>query len=68
LSLRFTITGLGRAVFLGANRFDPAVVETPLAYASVLASGRHVLAHVVVVALDKDLRAEWPVAGMPVRT
>jgi ABC-type dipeptide/oligopeptide/nickel transport system permease component len=37
-------------------------------YASILAIGVHLLVDVIVGARNMDLRAEWPVAGMPLRT
>lgn len=64
----FGIPGLGRGVSSGINSFDPYVVQTLLVYSSVLAIAVHFVVDVIVAALDADLRAEWPVAGMPVRT
>jgi hypothetical protein len=51
---------------MGTYDFRPA--EAAIFYACILAIGVHFLVDVVVGALDIDLRAEWPVAGMPVRT
>ena len=64
----YTIPGLGRlvSVSVGMRDFPPA--EAAIFYASLLAIGVHFVVDVIVGALNKDLRAEWPVAGMPVRT
>ncbi len=64
----FTIPGLGRTLVVSLERFDFRVAEAALLYAAFLAIGVHLLADVIVGAVNKDLRAEWPVAGMPVHT
>jgi peptide/nickel transport system permease protein len=64
----FTIPGLGRTLVVSLERFDFRVAEAALLYAAFLAIGVHLLVDVIVGAVDKDLRAEWPVAGMPVHT
>jgi ABC-type dipeptide/oligopeptide/nickel transport system permease component len=60
----FGIPGLGFDVVQGAE-FDAPIAETALLYASLIAITVHFLVDVIVGALDSDLRAEWPVAGMP---
>jgi peptide/nickel transport system permease protein len=64
----FSIPGLGRAVVIGLDTRDFRVAEAALLYAAFLAIEIHLVVDVIVGALDRDLRAEWPVAGMPVRT
>jgi peptide/nickel transport system permease protein len=64
----FSIPGLGRTLVIGLDTRDFRVAEAALLYAAFLAIGVHSIVDVIVGALDKDLRAEWPVAGMPVRT
>jgi peptide/nickel transport system permease protein len=64
----FTIPGLGRTLVIGLDTRDYRVAEAAMLYAAFLAIGVHFLVDVIVGALDEDLRAEWPVAGMPVRT
>jgi ABC-type dipeptide/oligopeptide/nickel transport system permease component len=61
----FSIPGLGRTVGASNSYADPVVLEAALLYAAVLAIAVHFLVDVIVGALDSDLRAEWPVAGMP---
>jgi peptide/nickel transport system permease protein len=60
--------GLGRTLVIGLDTLDFRVAEAALLYAAFLAIGIHFVVDLIVGALDKDLRAEWPVAGMPVRT
>ncbi len=64
----FSIPGLGRAVVVHVDTYDFPVAEAAVFYACVVAIGLHFVVDIVVAALDPDLRAEWPVAGMPVRT
>ena len=64
----YTIPGLGRVVSVSVSQYDFPAAEAAIFYASLLAIGVHFLVDGIVGALDKDLRAEWPVAGMPVRT
>jgi peptide/nickel transport system permease protein len=64
----FSIPGLGSVLIRSIGARDFPAAEAAIFYASVLAIGVHFLVDVIVGALDADLRAEWPVAGMPVRT
>lgn len=61
----FVIPGLGRTAVGSVSNADPFLLETVLLYAVLLAIAVHFMVDVVVAALDADLRAEWPVAGMP---
>jgi peptide/nickel transport system permease protein len=61
----FSIPGLGRAADASISYSDPLILEAALLYAVVLGIAVHFLVDVIVGALDSDLRAEWPVAGMP---
>jgi peptide/nickel transport system permease protein len=63
----FGIPGLGRGVLLSINRHTFIEVQAFVLYAAFLAIAVHFVVDVVVGALDPDLRAEWPVAGMPRR-
>ena len=63
----FSIPGLGRTVVIGLDTRDFRVAEAALLYAAFIAIAIHLVVDVIVGALDEDLRAEWPVAGMPVR-
>jgi peptide/nickel transport system permease protein len=64
----FSIPGLARVLVVSVSSYDFRPAEAAAFYACILAIGVHLLVDVVVGALDADLRAEWPVAGMPVRT
>lgn len=64
----FGIPGLGRTLVIGLDTRDFRVAEVALLYAAFFAIAVHLVVDLIVGALDKDLRAEWPVAGMPVRT
>jgi peptide/nickel transport system permease protein len=64
----FSIPGLGRVLVVAVDAHDFRAAEAAVFYACILAIGVHILVDVVVGALDADLRAEWPVAGMPVGT
>jgi peptide/nickel transport system permease protein len=59
----FGIPGL--SIYVRGAEFDAPVAETALLYASLIAITVHFLVDVIVGALDSDLRAEWPVAGIP---
>jgi peptide/nickel transport system permease protein len=63
----FSIPGLGRTVGASTSYAyaDPVILEGALLYAVTLAIAVHFLVDVIVGALDSELRAEWPVAGMP---
>lgn len=61
----FGIPGLGRAAVLSMHGADLALLEAAVLYAAFLAIAVHFVVDVIVGALDRDLRAEWPVAGMP---
>ena len=61
----FSIPGLARTAGASISYADPVILEAALLYASALAIAVHFLVDVVVGTVDPDLRAEWPVAGMP---
>jgi peptide/nickel transport system permease protein len=61
----FAIPGLGRAADASISYSDPLILEAALLYASALAIAVHFVVDLVVGALDSDLRAQWPVAGIP---
>lgn len=68
VEITFGIPGLGRVAILSVNNADLVLLEAVVLYAAFLAIAVHFVVDVVVGALDPDLRAEWPVAGMPKRT
>jgi len=61
----FAIPGLGRAADASISYSDPLILEAALLYASALAIAVHLVVDLIVAALDSDLRAQWPVAGIP---
>ena len=61
----FSIRGLGRTGITSVPNADFVLLEAVLLYAALLAIAVHFMVDVIVAALDTDLRAEWPVAGMP---
>lgn len=61
----FSLPGLGGTVFFSLAQADFSVLEAVLVYAAFLGIAVHFVMDVIVGALDADLRAEWPVAGMP---
>jgi peptide/nickel transport system permease protein len=63
----FGIPGLGRGVLLSINQQVFIELQAFVLYAAFLAIAVHFVVDVIVGALDADLRAEWPVAGMPRR-
>lgn len=67
VEVTFGVPGLGRYVVAGSES-DLRVAEAAVLYAAFVAIAVHFLVDVAVGALDSDLRAEWPVAGMPART
>jgi peptide/nickel transport system permease protein len=65
VEITFGIPGLGRVAILSVNNADLVLLEAVLLFAAFLAIAVHFVVDVIVGALDSDLRAEWPVAGMP---
>jgi peptide/nickel transport system permease protein len=61
----FALPGLGRAADASISYSDPLILEAALLSAAFLGIAVHFLVDLIVAALDSDLRAEWPVAGMP---
>lgn len=61
----FAIPGLGRAALVSVTNSDLVLLEAVVLYAAFLGIAVHFVVDVIVGALDPDLRAEWPVAGMP---
>jgi peptide/nickel transport system permease protein len=61
----FQIPGLGRTAVVSVSNVDLILLEAVVLYAAFLGIAVHFVVDVLVGALDPDLRAEWPVAGMP---
>jgi peptide/nickel transport system permease protein len=63
----FGIPGLGRGALVAVFQGDFIALQAFVLYGAFLGIAVHLLVDVIVGALDPDLRAEWPVAGMPKR-
>jgi peptide/nickel transport system permease protein len=62
----FVIPGLGRsALIFAVDQYDSITLQAIILYTTGLAIAVHFVIDVIVAALDPDLRAEWPIAGMP---
>ena len=61
----FSLPGIGQMLATGTSAYDRPAVSAALVYASVLAITVHFLVDLIVGALDSDLRADWPLAGLP---
>ena len=61
----FGIPGLGRITVLSVSGADLVLLEAAVLYAAFLGIAVHFVVDLIVGALDPDLRAEWPVAGLP---
>lgn len=65
VELVFGIPGLGRTAVVSVFNADLVLLEAVVLYAAFFGIAVHFLVDVIVGALNPDLRAEWPVAGMP---